>query len=233
MASNSDSNKKGFSGLTNLSSKIQELPSDQKKAEDASPQTVVSSDPVKHERSPEANNQPSTHSDSSPKTTSRGTEKNVKGLQRYSYIIFFGLIFAALLGYNWFKQNSNENRSDSKASIENKSSKSPAVKPFVSKETPKLKYEKPAVGTSRVLSVEEIRWCMRERIRLETMESVINNNRAIGAFNLLADSYNSRCGRYRYRTGNQKRAERDVEANRTQIEFEARLEGLRLNKGSR
>jgi hypothetical protein len=81
-----------------------------------------------------------------------------------------------------------------------------------------------------VLSVPEIRWCIREGIRIEAMRDVIDNNAGIDEFNRIVNDYNSRCGSYRYRQGSQSRAERDVEAYRSQIVAEAIREARQLGR---
>jgi murein L,D-transpeptidase YcbB/YkuD len=85
----------------------------------------------------------------------------------------------------------------------------------------KLQYTKPSVGNNNVLSVLEIRWCIREGIRIEVMRDIIDNNKGIDEFNRIIDDYNIRCGNYRYRQGSQSRAEHDIQPYRSQIALEA------------
>lgn len=84
-----------------------------------------------------------------------------------------------------------------------------------------LQYDKPSIGTDNVLSVPEISWCLREGIRIEAMRNIIDNNEGIDEFNQIVNDYNNRCGSYRYRQGSLQRAEREVEAYRSQIVSEA------------
>ena len=82
-------------------------------------------------------------------------------------------------------------------------------------------YIKPDVGTNNILSVSEIRWCVREKIRIETMLNYVTSNQDINKVNGLIDDYNSRCGSYHYHRGDLSQAQRDVELFRSAIEEEA------------
>jgi hypothetical protein len=82
-------------------------------------------------------------------------------------------------------------------------------------------YIKPSIGTNNVLSMPEIRWCIREGIRIETMRNVVNTNNGIKKFNKKVNDYNTRCGSYRYRKGSLSRAKRDVEPYRSEIVHDA------------
>ena len=96
-----------------------------------------------------------------------------------------------------------------------------------------LQYIKPSVGNNNVLSVPEIRWCIREKIRIEAMRDVIDTNDGIDEFNRIVNDYNSRCGSYRYRQGSQAQAERDVEPYRSQIVAKAIREARQLGRSYR
>jgi hypothetical protein len=112
------------------------------------------------------------------------------------------------------------------------SSPAPAVQTPSTTQSAGLQYTQPSVGTNNVLSVPEIRWCIREGIRIEAMRDVIDTNAGIDEFNLIVNDNNSRCGSYRYREGSQSIAERDVEAYRSQIVSEAIGEAMQLGRSS-
>lgn len=120
--------------------------------------------------------------------------------------------------------------SQSKSNTPNRPS--PAVETPIKTQSTGLQYIKPSVGTNNVLSVAEIRWCIREDIRIEAMRDVIDNNAGIDEFNRFVKDYNSRCSSYRYREGSQSRAERDVEAYRSQIISETIREARQLGRSS-
>ena len=96
---------------------------------------------------------------------------------------------------------------------------SPSYAPSPAPETQvsDLEFSKPPVGTNHVLSVEQIRWCLREDIRIEVLRPLPTTNAQIDQFNVVVSDYNSRCGSYRYRQGTLMRAQRDVERARAQI----------------
>jgi hypothetical protein len=84
--------------------------------------------------------------------------------------------------------------------------------------------EKPPIGSSRVLDVSQIRYCQIEKIRIEAIESVVDNrnNDQIGRFNDLVSDYNSRCGEFRYRSGDLQRVQQEVEITRSAIAITAK-----------
>ena len=84
-----------------------------------------------------------------------------------------------------------------------------------------LQYTKPQPGSSNVLSVQEIRWCIRSGIEIDATRTHINSQLAADRFNMAVNDHNTRCGSYSYRRGDQERAERDVEPYRSMIAAEA------------
>lgn len=86
---------------------------------------------------------------------------------------------------------------------------------------PLSQYAKPPVGTGNLLSTSNIRWCIRESIRIDARRGLVYTNAGIREFNSVVSDYNSRCGRYKYRQGSQAQAEREVEPHRSQISTEA------------
>ena len=80
-----------------------------------------------------------------------------------------------------------------------------------------LEFSKPPVGENHILSVVQIRWCLREDIRIEVLRPMPTTNSHIDQFNAVVADYNSRCGSYRYREGTLTRAQREVERVRVQI----------------
>lgn len=93
-----------------------------------------------------------------------------------------------------------------------------------------LEYAKPSVGTNNVLSIPEIRWCVRGGMQIEAMRGVFSSNEGIDRFNVIVDDYNSRCGSYRYREGNLGLAQRQVEEWRASIESEARGRARQMDR---
>ena len=99
-----------------------------------------------------------------------------------------------------------------------------ASKPTVEAQTPQrkerlsdLRFSKPQVGRGNVLNVAELRWCLREDIRIDTLRPQPTTNAQIDEFNRLVSDYNGRCGSFRYREGTLARARREVEQHRSKI----------------
>jgi hypothetical protein len=80
--------------------------------------------------------------------------------------------------------------------------------------------DKPPIGTGRILNLAQIRWCMREKLRIETLASW--GDGSIDAHNARVRVYNPRCGEFRYRKGDLSRAQQDVAEHRSQIVSELR-----------
>lgn len=85
---------------------------------------------------------------------------------------------------------------------------------------------KPPVGDGLLLSIEQIRYCLAQKIRLEGAQTLVNsyNHAQVDRFNRMVDDYNSRCAHYRYRTGTLDTARAQVNAYEAQ--FRAQGEAL-------
>lgn len=80
-----------------------------------------------------------------------------------------------------------------------------------------LEFSVPPVGDNNVLSVAEIRWCLREDIRIEVLRPLATSNSQIDQFNGVVGDYNERCGSFRYMEGALTWARREVERVRAEI----------------
>ena len=77
--------------------------------------------------------------------------------------------------------------------------------------TSPLDFQIPPVAEGRVLSMPEIRWCVREDRRIKRERLVPATSQAdVDRFNSRVDNYNSRCSNFRYRAGDLERARREV-----------------------
>lgn len=89
----------------------------------------------------------------------------------------------------------------------------------------KLTFSMPEPGSNRVLSVSELRWCLREEITLNTYQTELNvnrsNDRVIDKYNELVEKYNARCGSYKYYEDQLNRAKREVFSLKNEIEYNA------------
>jgi len=151
---------------------------------------------------------------------------------------FIGLVGLILVSWLIWQNNNgshgNKNPSynppSSSQSSYQQSDPTPAVADPRTTKSAGLHYTKPSAGTDNVLSVPEIRWCIREDIRIGAMRDVVDTNEGIDKFNQIVNDYNSRCGNYRYRQGTQAQAERDVEPYRNQIVTEVIQEAKGINQ---
>ena len=224
MAGDNDKDKKGFSGLSDLASEVSGVDEPIKPEPKAEAKPSTPKQPPHPQREKPAP-EPERKTKKSPppvETVTSGTNTGGSGGKWILGII--GVAFVI-----WLINNEGQNNRTSSYNPPStpqsygypQSSPAPAVRAPSSVQNAGLQYTKPSVGTNNVLSVPQIRWCIREGIRIEAMRSVIDSNAEVGKFNRIVDDYNSRCGSYRYRQGSQSRAERDVEPYRSQIVAEA------------
>jgi hypothetical protein len=103
----------------------------------------------------------------------------------------------------------------------------PPLRSFIAQLAPTLKLElkMPRSGRYQLLSVAELRWCMREDIRLEVFET-----RHAGSdsrrFQEAVGIYNLRCTQFKYHGDDLAEARRDIDAARSYIVAEALAETL-------
>ena len=228
-AGSNKTNKKGFSGLSDLVSEVSEIdtfatsePKAERKhsgPEEQLPQEIPPADPVQ-----EATNVSPSSENMSPGKSGDGSGSKVI----FGILAVLGIVFVFWM----FSQNKKQPAYIPSSSPQ--SSPAPAVPtsspPRSTPQSAGLQYSKPPVGTNNVLSVQEIQWCIREGIRIETIRNLIESNEGIDAFNRIVKDYNSRCGSYRYRKGSQLQAERNVEPYRSQIVEEAIREAKQLSR---
>lgn len=85
-----------------------------------------------------------------------------------------------------------------------------------------LEFARPVAGTDRILTAAEIRWCLREDIRIGTLRSLAVSNPQIDRFNGIVSGYNQRCVSFRYNARVLDRAEEEIQGVRTEIISTAR-----------
>jgi peptidoglycan hydrolase-like protein with peptidoglycan-binding domain len=235
MAGDNDKNKKGFSGLSDLASEVSGIDEPTKPEPKAEAKPSMPKQPPQPQRKAPPS-EPERKTTSSPppiETVSSGKSGGGSGGKWILGII--GVIFVIWLinnGGQSDKKPSYTPPSSSQSYSSPQSIPAPAVQTPRTTQTAGLQYTKPSVGTENVLSVPEIRWCIREGMRIETMREHIDTNAGIDEFNLIVNDYNSRCGSYRYRQGSRSRAEQDVEAYRSQIISEAIRDAKQLGSRS-
>lgn len=230
MADDKDKDKKGFSGLLDLVSEVDtsdeasnSIPQTEEKnhlgvqSETSRPKEPPRSDP---EQKPK---------DSRPLLDSFPTSLNKK------------LLFATIVGtffLLWIYNNEDPNKKnpsyDPPSSSQNisypQNSPNPTVSTPSATQRAEITYIKPPVGTDNVLSEPQIRWCLREGIRIDAMRDVFNTSEGIDKFNRIVDDYNRRCSSFRYYQDSYSRAEREVDASQSQIVSKAIQEAKQLDQ---
>ena len=83
-------------------------------------------------------------------------------------------------------------------------------------------YSMPVAGANGVLNVSEIRWCLRQLIRIETWHSQVSTNQQNAAVSQIAKDYDERCTSRQFYEGHMTTAMQDVESQRTRIIEDAR-----------
>ena len=80
-----------------------------------------------------------------------------------------------------------------------------------------LKFSKPPAREGKVLTLPQIRWCLREDVRIETLRLMLATNLQSLQFNKIVEDYNKRCGNFRYKPSTMTQAQREIERVRPQI----------------
>lgn len=221
MAGDNDKDKKGFSGLSDLASEVSDVDEPIKSEPKVEAKPSTSKQPPQPQREKDTS-EPEREPKSSPPPIETVSSGNNTGSSGGKWILgIIGVAFVIWLinnGGQTNKKPSYNPPSSSQSYGYPQSNPAPAIRtPRSAQRNAGLKYIKPSVGTNNVLSVPQIRWCVREGIRIEAMRDVIDTNAQVGKFNRIVNNYNSRCGSYRYRQGSKSRAKRDVEPYRSEI----------------
>lgn len=220
-----DKGKKGFAGLSSLTSKVEDQPA--VKEPERAPKPKVE----KKETTSETRREPPRSSQSE----DRGLPlpKKSSGSSRWKWALgIVGVIVVAAIYYNDQQSKpyappapykpkatpSNPNWSSSPS----QATRSPSLKTAPSKKTPDITFEMPPVGQNKVHSMPQIRWCLREDMRMDVKRPLIDSNSEVAEFNQSVKNYNRRCGSFKYRRGNLERAKRQVEKLRADIERQAK-----------
>jgi peptidoglycan hydrolase-like protein with peptidoglycan-binding domain len=87
-------------------------------------------------------------------------------------------------------------------------------------QAPTFQIDMPDTGRDLLLSVAQLRWCLREDTRIETFEQRLSYSEP-KRFGVMVSDYNRRCTRFRYRDRDLARARRDIDGARKWIVEEA------------
>ena len=169
--------------------------------------------------SEEESSEPKTNQTSPRRTEEQAASPRKKrpSVATWFWVVVVGVVLVVLF---------NMGQDDGRGS-EKRSSHSPGSAPSTSSQANRsIEFVKPPVGTNTVLGVAQIRWCLREDIRIEARRPRANTNQELIAFNSTVADYNRRCASFRYEIGAMERAKREVAGMRLQI-VAAALEGSR------
>ena len=218
-----ESDKKGFGGLSSLASEVEEevLPkkpaspaTEQKPPPRPEPEKVAS---APNEGASTQTAAPKPKPPSPPRTADQTPPPPPKGSSAVKW--FWSIVGIGILIAIFNSGQDDRSRSGSRSTYSPSSSTPSTYTP--SRTTPSLEFSKPPVGTNKVLSVSQIRWCLREDMRIEAKRTYANTDWEVDAFNAMVSDYNRRCGSFQYRRGTLERAKREVEGMRAQIVAEA------------
>lgn len=108
----------------------------------------------------------------------------------------------------------------------------PPPRSFIAQLAPNLELElkMPRTGRYQILSAAELRWCMREDIRLEVLEAR-HAASDLTRFHEAVGNYNLRCTQFKYRGNDLATARRDIDAARSWIVAETLAEALNTGGG--
>jgi hypothetical protein len=90
-------------------------------------------------------------------------------------------------------------------------------------QAPTFEIETPDAGRDRLLSAAQIRWCLREDIRIEVFEQSLSH-RDPRRFNVIVNEFNRRCTRFKYQDSDLEQARREVDSARKWFAEEALAE---------
>lgn len=212
MAGGAPNERKGFAGLDCLVSDISDVTTSQ-----AAPATVQPSPSAKATGAPAA-------ADISPENAARPQRPTTpvhtgspSPNSRGGRWILAGI---AVIAVGWWISSSSGTRHPPSQVPSVPSTVVPAIPPEPNAFTEQV----PTAGVDRVLTLEQVRYCLAQDIRLTAARSVVNaySHADIDRFNAMINSYNASCGRFRYYPGTLERARGDVESRRSALEAEGR-----------
>lgn len=109
-----------------------------------------------------------------------------------------------------------------------------AAAPTAPAPTPEALDERmPAVGYNNVLGIPEIRWCQRQQIEIDAIQTIVSDERAyeVEHFNAKVNDYNSRCSNFRYRRGHLEQVQQEFASERESIASKAKSQWMRSALG--
>ena len=212
-----DSDKKGFAGIATLVSEIDDVEAE-----------LIEQNSKTKTPAGEPNDDESRPRNRAEKISKARIEHQSRSRQNFKWI--FGLIvmvgLVAFIFYSSLFQGDLSN--NNLRNVQSSSSSNDVSQPTSPVTQNMPDYFKPSVGRGNLLSISEIRWCLRQGIRIDLLRTMVKSNSQIDNFNILVNEYNSRCGSYRYRPGTLERAQQQIEQQRAQIAAKVSLPWLKI-----
>ena len=207
--------KKGFDGISDLISDINKIENDDNiyleskahKENDEDESNKLKTEQIKIDSKNEdlSINENTVNNQNLTKNSNNDTNKNINEKQKSKTKYFLIIIFLFLSICFIFNQESSKIGSES------------AAEHSSSVNNIDLEYTIPPIGKSNILSIQQIRWCERQRIRIETLKNYVKSDFAIQKINYLIDDFNNRCSSFKYREKDFSQAKREVEHIREEI----------------
>lgn len=212
----SEDGEKGFAGLESMVSNIDKVVADTRKSPSLPPpQTTAAPTPTAgHVIAAPSESTPTRQ----PRTIHSQPQKTAGGSGRKIWGWFIGIVvlLAIFNSYNKPQTSTTVPPSASYTPAAPQSSNSTYVAPTAVFE------QMPPAGSGRTFSVNEIRYCLSQDIRIDSMRSTVNSYSSyeIDQFNAVVSDYNSRCSNFRYRRGALEAIRSEVEVNRPSLSAE-------------
>jgi hypothetical protein len=204
---NNEGANQGFDGLSSMVSDVDSaVESARKRSQTASPPAQTSAP---------TSNRSSSDTIYQPPARPAGGAPVLKWVLIIGGVLFLGAIIMS---------GSGKKKTTASASSGGYSNPTPSGYANTYSQAERFTEQMPSVGTNNVLNSAEIRYCIAEGIRIEGAEGVVNNydQGSVDRFNRMVNSYNSRCGEYKYRRGALESARSDVEPYRSTLLGEGR-----------
>lgn len=192
---------KGFKGLQSLGTKSPEPPA-----------------PAEHKPDPAALPPAWEEGIDQQTTQPQPTQSQTAAPSWRGWVIWLGMLVAIFVFFNWAGNQSSSNSSYSPSTATDHSSSAPVEPP------PGPAITMPPVGNGRVLTSDQIRYCVYEDRRIKGAERAVNNydQTSVSTFNAMVDDYNSRCSYFQYRQGALTPIQSEADQIQTQLEEEGR-----------
>lgn len=150
-----------------------------------------------------------------------------------AWLFTLGAIGVFIWFVSWVGENSSSNSSASSNSSPSAARReSQAVVEPSAPSEPSI--DKPPVGTGRVFTSAQIRYCVYEDRRIKGAEKAVDNydQQSVDTFNGMVDDFNSRCSNFRYRQGALAPIEREADQIHAQLEDEGRQRMMNSSLGA-